>query len=77
MFSINFLEYQQRREIKHKGKPLYKMARKGEEIERAMRKIYVSDFEVKKLNDTELIFRISSSKGTYIRSVANDFGERL
>ena len=63
--------------IKHKGKPLYKMARKGHEIERAMRKIFVSDFVVKKLNDTEIFFRISSSKGTYIRSIANDFGERL
>jgi len=63
--------------IKHKGKPLYKMARKGHEIKREMRKIFVSDFEVKKLNDTEIFFRISSSKGTYVRSIANDFGEKL
>ncbi|MEO6693661.1 MAG: tRNA pseudouridine(55) synthase TruB [Ignavibacteria bacterium] len=63
--------------IKHKGKPLYKMARQGQEIERSLRKICVSDFEVKKLNDKELFFRISSSKGTYIRTIANDFGERL
>lgn len=63
--------------LKHKGKPLYKMARKGHEIERAMRRIFVSDFEVKKLSKTEIFFRISSSKGTYIRTIANDFGERL
>jgi tRNA pseudouridine55 synthase len=63
--------------VKHKGKPLYKMARKGREIERATRKIFISEFEVKRKSPTELIFRISSSKGTYIRSIANDFGERL
>lgn len=63
--------------IKHKGKPLYKMARKGREIERATRKIIISDFEVKRISETELSFRISSSKGTYIRSIANDFGKRL
>ncbi|MEO8210572.1 MAG: tRNA pseudouridine(55) synthase TruB [bacterium] len=63
--------------IKHKGKPLYKMARKGREIERAMRKIIISDFEVKRKSETELSFKISSSKGTYIRSIANDFGENL
>ena len=63
--------------IKHKGKPLYKFARKGREIERSTRKITISEFEIKRINDTELRFRISSSKGTYIRSIANDFGERL
>lgn len=63
--------------VKHKGKPLYKMARKGREIERATRKIFISEFEVKIKSPTELQFRISSSKGTYIRSIANEFGERL
>ncbi len=63
--------------VKHKGKPLYKMARKGREIERKTRKIHISEFEISRKSRTELIFRISSSKGTYIRSIANDFGERL
>lgn len=63
--------------IKHKGKPLYKMARKGREIERTMRKIVVSEFAVRRKSETELSFTISSSKGTYIRSIANDFGEKL
>ncbi len=63
--------------VKHKGKPLYKMARKGREIERSTRKIFISDFEVRRISETELSFRISSSKGTYIRSIANDFGQRL
>lgn len=63
--------------IKHNGKPLYKLARAGKDIERRSRKITVSEFEVKKISETEIKFRISSSKGTYIRSIANDFGERL
>ncbi len=63
--------------VKHKGKPLYKLARKGKEVERSSRKIFISEFEIKRLSQTELFFRISSSKGTYIRSIANDFGEKL
>ena len=63
--------------VKHKGKPLYKMARKGREIERAARKIIISEFDIKRVSLTEIFFRISSTKGTYIRSIANDFGERL
>lgn len=63
--------------IKHNGKPLYKLARAGKEIERKSRKIIISEFEIKKVSESELKFRISSSKGTYIRSIANDFGERL
>ena len=63
--------------VKHKGKPLYKMARKGREIERSTRKIFISEFDIMRKSQTELHFRISSSKGTYIRSIANDFGERL
>lgn len=63
--------------LKHKGKPLYKLARKGKEIERQPRKINVTEFEVKRISDTELSFRISSSKGTYIRTIANDFGNKL
>lgn len=63
--------------VKHKGKPLYSLARKGKEIERKPRKIFISEFEIKRINHTELSFRISSSKGTYIRSIANDFGIKL
>lgn len=63
--------------IKHNGKPLYKLARAGKDVERKSRKIVVSEFEIKKVSESELKFRISSSKGTYIRSIANDFGERL
>ncbi|MEP7145444.1 MAG: tRNA pseudouridine(55) synthase TruB [bacterium] len=63
--------------VKHKGKPLYKLARKGKEVERRSRNIFISEFEIRRLSENELFFRISSSKGTYIRSIANDFGEKL
>ena len=63
--------------VKHKGRPLYKMARKGREIERSTRKINITHFEIRKINDRELFFRISCSKGTYIRVIANDFGKYL
>ncbi|MEO8663880.1 MAG: tRNA pseudouridine(55) synthase TruB [Ignavibacteria bacterium] len=63
--------------VKHKGKPLYKLARKGREIERKPRKIIISEFDIKRISETELYFRISSSKGTYIRTIANDFGQKL
>lgn len=63
--------------VKHKGKPLYKMARSGKEIERIKRKITISMFEVQRINESEIFFKISCSKGTYIRVIANDFGEML
>lgn len=63
--------------LKHKGKPLYKFARKGKEIERKLRTLYVSEFDVWKKSPAEIGFRISSSKGAYIRCIANDFGEKL
>ncbi len=63
--------------VKHKGKPLYKHARKGREIERSKRKIFISEFEVRRITPSELHFRISCSKGTYIRVIANDLGQKL
>ncbi len=63
--------------LKHKGKPLYKFARKGREIERKPRNIHVEEFEITKISDTEVGFRISASKGAYIRCIANDFGAAL
>jgi tRNA pseudouridine55 synthase len=63
--------------IKIKGKPLYKLARKGKEIERSPRKIKIERFEVRREKDDEISFIINCSKGTYIRSIANDFGNKL
>jgi tRNA pseudouridine55 synthase len=61
--------------LKHKGKALYKYARKGIEIERAARKISVYRFEIDEIKLPDISFEIECSKGTYIRSIANDFGK--
>lgn len=63
--------------VKHKGKPLYKFAVKGDEIEREPRTVTVKEFDITSFSLPEVTFRILCSKGTYIRSLVNDFGESL
>ena len=63
--------------VKHKGKALYKYARKGVEIKRNERIVSVYEFDIKTENKPFVDFRIKCSKGTYIRSIANDFGKAL
>jgi tRNA pseudouridine55 synthase len=63
--------------VKHKGKSLYKYARKGVEIERNSRSVEIYDFEISNYVNPEIHFRISCSKGTYIRAIANDLGDKL
>lgn len=63
--------------IKHKGKPLYKMARRGEEMERAPRTINIKEFVIEEVNLPEVKFRVLCTKGTYIRSLVSDFGDKL
>ena len=63
--------------LKHKGKPLYKYARRGELISKPPRKISVNCIENFHLNNKVCAFRIYCSKGTYIRSIARDLGEKL
>ena len=63
--------------IKLNGKTLYNLARKGKSVERAPREITISRFEITEINLPEVHFEITCSKGTYIRVIANDFGERL
>lgn len=63
--------------VKYKGKPLYKLARKGKVIERQPKKVFIKDFTVNRLNETEIYFKLTCSKGTYIRVLASDFGESL
>ncbi|HTY37338.1 MAG TPA: tRNA pseudouridine(55) synthase TruB [Bacteroidota bacterium] len=62
---------------KYKGKPLYKYARKGRTIEREPKEIEVSEFSVLSFVPPVVEFRISCSKGTYIRSLVNDLGNKL
>lgn len=63
--------------LKHKGKPLYKYARKGIEIERNLREVEIFDFTIEEYIEPDIYFRISCSKGTYIRVIADDFGKKL
>lgn len=63
--------------IKKDGKRLYEHARAGEEVEIASRKTTVHGFEITRIELPEIDFRVVCSKGTYIRSLAFDFGKAL
>ncbi len=63
--------------IKHEGKALYKLARKGKEVEREPRQVEIYSFDITKIDLPEIHFEIACSKGTYIRVIANDFGNEL
>lgn len=63
--------------IKVGGKKLYELARKGKVIQREARKINIAEFEITKIDLPFIDFKISCTKGTYIRSIAKDFGEQL
>ena len=63
--------------IKVDGQPLYKKARKGEKVEVKPRPVHISNFEFTKVELPEIDFTVSCSKGTYIRSLAYDFGKTL
>lgn len=59
------------------GKRAYDSARKGKSLELNSRKVTVHEFEITQINLPEIEFRIKCSKGTYIRSIANDFGKAM
>lgn len=63
--------------IKKDGKRLYEFARAGEDVEIKSRKVTIEAFEITKINGLNLEFKVVCSKGTYIRSLANDFGKAL
>jgi tRNA pseudouridine55 synthase len=63
--------------IKKDGKRLYEFARAGEDVEIKSRQVQISEFEITQIEDLELKFRVICSKGTYIRSLAHDFGKAL
>jgi tRNA pseudouridine55 synthase len=62
---------------KHRGKPLYKYARKGKTLERKAKEIDVREFVIESFASPMVGFRIVCSKGTYIRSLVSDIGEAL
>jgi tRNA pseudouridine55 synthase len=63
--------------IKQKGKRLYEHARAGEQVTIKSREVTIYEFEITKIRLPDVMFRIRCGKGTYIRSIANDFGEVL
>ncbi len=63
--------------IKKDGKRLYEFARAGETVDIKSRSVNISEFEITNINDTIVEFRVVCSKGTYIRSLAHDFGKAL
>ena len=63
--------------IKIDGERLYEKARRGEEVALRLRNVTISEFEITEINLPEISFRVKCSKGTYIRSLVNDFGKAL
>jgi tRNA pseudouridine55 synthase len=63
--------------LKHKGEPLYKLARRGEEAERALREVEIYELRVTEINPPLLRLYIECSKGTYIRTLGHDIGAEL
>jgi len=63
--------------LKKDGKRLYEFARAGETVEIPSRRITISEFELTRISLPEVDFRVVCSKGTYIRSLAHDFGKVL
>jgi tRNA pseudouridine55 synthase len=63
--------------LKKDGRKLYEIARAGETVEIKTRKITISEFEITNVNLPHIDFRVVCSKGTYIRSLAYDFGKAL
>ncbi len=65
--------------LKVNGKPLYKYAREGVEVEIKSRKIYVEDIQPVEVNlrENRILFRVTCSKGTYIRTICDDIGKKM
>lgn len=63
--------------LKKDGKRLYEYAREGKEVEIKKRTIHISQFEITQIAMPVVQFRVVCSKGTYIRSLADDFGKAL
>ncbi|MCH8332015.1 MAG: tRNA pseudouridine(55) synthase TruB [Bacteroidetes bacterium] len=63
--------------IKVEGEALYKKARRGESVEIKTREVQIDEFEISNIDGLEISFSIRCSKGTYVRSLAHDFGKAL
>ena len=63
--------------LKKDGKRLYELAREGKSVEITKRKVTIHEFDITQIDGLVVHFRIACSKGTYIRSIAHDFGKAL
>ncbi len=63
--------------LKQNGQPLYKLAREGKTVERKARSVTIFDLELIEWNTPDLTFSVRCSKGTYVRTLAEDIGETL
>lgn len=63
--------------IKKDGVPLYKLARKGQVVERAPRPVYITSYDITRVELPEIDFVVNCSKGFYVRTYAHDIGAKL
>jgi len=63
--------------LKHAGKPLYEYARAGETVERTARRVLIERLEIQQFGEDHMVISVSCSKGTYIRTLAEDIGNAL
>lgn len=63
--------------LKHNGRPLYELARQGITVDRPSRPITIFDLSVLSFQDNQVDFTVHCSKGTYVRTLVDDFGELL
>ncbi|MBN1379734.1 MAG: tRNA pseudouridine(55) synthase TruB [Gammaproteobacteria bacterium] len=63
--------------LKHQGQPLYKLARQGKTVERKSRQVSIYSLDLLEFDEQSLVLDIRCSKGTYIRTLAEDIGEAL
>ena len=63
--------------LKKEGRRLYDYARKGEKVDIRKREVEIQDFKITSINLPKIEFEVTCSKGTYIRSLAHDFGKAL
>lgn len=63
--------------IKHQGKPLYELARRGIEIERKARRVTIFSMDLEHFENDMMVFTVHCSKGTYVRTLVEDIGNKL
>jgi tRNA pseudouridine55 synthase len=63
--------------LKVNGKPLYRLARKGIEVERKEREVKIFNIQVEEIDLPKIRFKVSCSKGTYIRTLGKDIGKKI